>query len=270
MESGAAELGEGQAFVVPTDSTDHRRLRVVKLVHTGAWVFFVACIIGIYIAAWQGALMWASVCIAIVAAEVGVLALNGWRCPLTAVAARYTSDRSPNFDIFLPRWVARYNKEIFGPLYLVGILATAYRWLTAPSLPYQALADTVLLLHFTVVLFVVLGLPVILVGNRFGWSWVNLRWWRLAHLAAIAVVVVQAWLGRWCGLTELESWLREQAGQAGYERGFIEHWVQRVIYYQAPVWVFALLYTGFAALVAWAWWRFPPKPAEDADPATTP
>jgi Protein of Unknown function (DUF2784) len=124
--------------------------------------------------------------------------------------------------------------------------------------PYQALANAVLLLHFTVVVFVVLGLPAILVGNWRGLNWANSLWWRLAHLLAIAVVVVQAWLGQYCGLTVLESRLREQAGQRGYERSFIEYWVQRLLYYEAPLWVFAAVYTAFGALVAWAWFRFPP------------
>jgi hypothetical protein len=124
--------------------------------------------------------------------------------------------------------------------------------------PYQALANSVLVLHFAVVLFVVLSLPAILVGNWRGWAWVNNFWFRSAHLLAIGVVVLQAWLGQHCALTELESALRLRAGEAGYERSFIEYWVQRVLYYQAPLWVFALLYTTFGALVAWAWWRFPP------------
>ena len=131
------------------------------------------------------------------------------------------------------------------------------KWET--PLPYQALADTILLLHFVVVLFVVLGLPVILLGNRAGWSWVNNLWWRVAHLAAIGVVILQAWMGQYCMLTELESSLREQAGQFGYKRSFIEHWVQRALYFEAPIWVFSMAYTGFGLLVAWAWWRFPPK-----------
>lgn len=135
-------------------------------------------------------------------------------------------------------------------------------------MPYQTLADAVLLLHFAVVLFVVLGLPIIVIGNRVGWSWVNLRWWRVMHLAAIAVVVLQAWLGRWCGLTELESWLRVQAGQTGYDRSFIEHWVQRVIYFEAPIWVFALLYTGFGVMVVWAWRRYPPRGGQPPPPNT--
>ena len=60
--------------------------------------------------------------------ETLVLALNRWTCPLTPVAARYTADRAPNFDIFLPRWLARWNKEIFGPLFALGALALLLRW----------------------------------------------------------------------------------------------------------------------------------------------
>jgi hypothetical protein len=126
-------------------------------------------------------------------------------------------------------------------------------------LPYQALADTVLLIHFGIVIFVVLGLPAILIGNRSGWRWVNSLWWRLAHLVTIVIVVLQAWLGRYCSLTKLETFLREQTGQGGYERSFIEHWVQRILYVDAPMWLFAVVYTGFALLVGWAWWRFPPR-----------
>jgi len=64
-----------------------------------------------------------------VAVEVVVLLAYGWRCPLTGVAARYTDDRRDNFDIYLPLWLARYNKLIFGVLYLLGIAATLVRWL---------------------------------------------------------------------------------------------------------------------------------------------
>lgn len=124
---------------------------------------------------------------------------------------------------------------------------------------YAVLADAVLLLHIAVVVFIVLGLPVIVIGNHVAWHWVNRRALRALHLAAIGVVVLQAWLGRYCGLTVLESWLRRQAGQRGYERTFIAHWAHAILYYDAPLWVFALAYSGFGALVAWAWWRYPPR-----------
>lgn len=104
------------------------RLRWVKLVHTAAWAFFVACIIAIPICGWRGQYGLAGFFTAIVLGEVVVLALNGWRCPLTAVAARYTDDRIDNFDIYLPVWLARYNKEIFGTLFVAGVLFTLGRW----------------------------------------------------------------------------------------------------------------------------------------------
>ena len=55
--------------------------------------------------------------------------LNRMRCPLTGVAARYTDDRRANFDIYLPEWLARSNKQIFGILYAAAVLFLVARWL---------------------------------------------------------------------------------------------------------------------------------------------
>ena len=110
-------------------STEDRRLLVVKVLHTAAWAFFAGCIIAIPIFGWRGELVTASVLCGVVLMEVLVLLFNRWRCPLTPIAARYTSDRRANFDIFLPEWLARYNKEIFGPLYVAGLLYVAFLWL---------------------------------------------------------------------------------------------------------------------------------------------
>lgn len=125
-------------------------------------------------------------------------------------------------------------------------------------MPYRFLADAVLVVHFGFVLFVVGGLVLVVAGNGLHWRWVNRWWFRLAHLAAIAFVVLQTWLGQLCPLTNLESWLRVQSGAGAYDRSFIEHWLQRLIFFEAPFWVFTAAYTVFAGLVLWAWWRFPP------------
>ncbi|MCK9505499.1 MAG: DUF2784 domain-containing protein [Porticoccaceae bacterium] len=135
---------------------------------------------------------------------------------------------------------------------------------------YQILADAVLILHFGVVLFVALGLPAIVIGNKLGWFWANIFWWRLAHVVAIGVVALQAWLGQYCPLTILESWLRQSAGVAIYESSFIEYWLQRLLYYEAPLWVFALVYTGFGLAVVWAWWRYPPQMTKSKTTAPNP
>ena len=127
------------------------------------------------------------------------------------------------------------------------------------ALPHAVLADAVLVLHAAVVLFVVGGLVLVLVGNALGWAGVNGWAFRLAHLAAIGVVVAQAWLGVDCPLTVLEMHLRRAAGAPVHTQGFVEHWLQRLLYYDAPAWVFTLGYTLFALLVVLVWWRYPPR-----------
>jgi hypothetical protein len=54
-------------------------------------------------------------------------------------------------------------------------------------------------------------------------------------------------------------WLRTKAGAATYSASFIEHWLQRLLYYEAPSWVFVLGYSIFGALVLATWWYFPPN-----------
>ncbi len=104
-------------------------LRTVKLLHTGAWACFAGCILAIPVLGFIRRYEAALALIGIVLAEVIILVVNGLRCPLTAVAARYTDDRRDNFDIYLPLWIARNNKFIFGLLFLLGALYVAVRWL---------------------------------------------------------------------------------------------------------------------------------------------
>ncbi len=127
------------------------------------------------------------------------------------------------------------------------------------SLPYQLLADIVLLVHFSIVLFVIGGLVFIIAGNLLTWHWVNHLWFRISHLLAIAIVIAESWLGITCPLTTLESWLRTQAGATPYSDSFIEYWVQRVLFHDAPSWVFTTAYTLFGLLVVATWWFYPPK-----------
>jgi hypothetical protein len=103
-------------------------LRVVKALHTLVWAMFAGAILAIPAVAWAGALGWAALLIGLVLLEVAVLGCNHGRCPLTDVAARFTEDRAPNFDIYLPRALARWNKAIFGTIYGAAVLYTLSRW----------------------------------------------------------------------------------------------------------------------------------------------
>ncbi|MDP2341550.1 MAG: hypothetical protein Q8O67_11350 [Deltaproteobacteria bacterium] len=101
---------------------------LIKLVHTVVWALIAGCIIALPIVAWTGRFAVAVVLITVVLVEVVVLALSGGRCPLTPLAARYTNDRRDNFDIYLPLTIARYNKQIFSTLFLIGVAVLVARW----------------------------------------------------------------------------------------------------------------------------------------------
>ena len=125
------------------------------------------------------------------------------------------------------------------------------------KLPYQLAADAILITHFLYVCFVVVGLLLIFIGYWCGWRWVRNFRFRVAHLLAIGIVVLQSWLGMICPLTTWEMNLRERAGEQVYSGSFIAHWIENLLYYRAPEWVFMLLYTAFGALVlaSWCWIR---------------
>jgi hypothetical protein len=103
-------------------------LTLIKLAHTAIWAFFAGCILAIPLAACIGRFDWALVLTAAVLVECIILVLNRWRCPLTDVAAQYTGERADNFDIYLPRSLARHNKTIFGLLFVVGELIVLVCW----------------------------------------------------------------------------------------------------------------------------------------------
>jgi hypothetical protein len=124
---------------------------------------------------------------------------------------------------------------------------------------HRVLADAVLVLHAGFVAFVLGGLLAIVLGNLRGWQRVNTIGFRAAHLAAIAIVVAQAWLGMECPLTTLESWLRTRAGETGYAHDFLAHWLHQMLFFRAPAWVFTLAYSAFALAVLAVWWVYPPR-----------
>jgi len=118
-----------------------------------------------------------------------------------------------------------------------------------------ALADAILVVHAAFVAFVVAGLPAIWIGLAFGKPFARNPWFRGAHLAAIAFVVVETLLGFMCPLTEWEDALRGAASG----QGFIERWLHALMFFSAPPWVFNMAYVAFGGLVAWTWARFPPR-----------
>ncbi len=141
--------------------------------------------------------------------------------------------------------------------------ATAVRTEVSIISPTTAglLADAILALHVGIVAFVVLGEVAILFGARRGWRWVRNFTLRVAHLALMVFIALQAWMGALCPLTVWEQALRHRAGGDTYSGSFIEHWLSRLIFFEAPWWLFVVAYTGFAALVLLTWLYVPPRRA---------
>ena len=108
--------------------TASTKLLSIKVVHTLIWTFFVA-VIGyiLYAGIFDRIDFRVWIAIGLILFEGLVLLLNKGNCPLTPMAAQYTDHRDDNFDIFLPGWLARYNKLIFTTLYVFGLLLVAYR-----------------------------------------------------------------------------------------------------------------------------------------------
>ena len=130
--------------------------------------------------------------------------------------------------------------------------------MTSPAL-YSLAADALLITHVLFVIFVVLGLIVILAGSFRCWQWVRNPWFRSVHLLAVAIVVLQSWFAVICPLTIWEMQFRSKAGEFAYQGSFITHWLNQLLYYQAPSWLFVFAYTVFGGLVLCSWLLVRPR-----------
>ena len=121
------------------------------------------------------------------------------------------------------------------------------------------LADIIAVIHLGYVVFVILGFVLIVMGIVLKWKWIRNLWFRIAHLAAIAGVALEALLGINCPLTVLEFSLRYGASPAGRRVSFVGELIDSILYYDAPAWLFTIIYVGFALLVAITFVMAPPN-----------
>lgn len=105
-----------------------QKLLLIKLLHTLIWVFFVVVIFYIvYSGLMDRVNLFTWIAIGLVFLEGLVLVLFKMACPLTLVARNYSESQKDNFDIFLPNWLARYNKLIFTIIFAFGVILVVYR-----------------------------------------------------------------------------------------------------------------------------------------------
>lgn len=116
-------------------------------------------------------------------------------------------------------------------------------------------AISVLALHLAIIAFNVAGCVLVPVGAWRRWRWVREFWFRLAHLLGLALVALQALLGRACFLT---IWQGDVSG-ASHVQPLIAAWINRLIYWPLPLWVFAIAYVVVFVYVIALWVFVPPR-----------
>ncbi len=118
-----------------------------------------------------------------------------------------------------------------------------------------ALAEAVLAVHAAIIAFNLFGLIAIAVGAWRGWRFVRAPLWRMLHLGSFCVVALQAIAGRACFLTAWEDALsRTPSAQP-----LIMRWVNGLIFWPLPMWVFNALYLALFACVVTLFWLVPPR-----------
>ena len=148
---------------------------------------------------------------------------------------------------------------------------------TCPTLPFamaslapgheaaQTLANIVLIMHTLLAVFVTTFPAYVMAGVRRRWPLADSFGCRIFHLACIVFIATESWLGLTCPLTSLEMVLREKAALATYRQSFIAHWLQKILFYEAPANWFAAAYSFFVIVVLATWWRFPPRSPRQRD-----
>ena len=108
--------------------SDKQKLNLIKLVHTIVWGIFVAAILYVLYAGIFDkitGMVW--VCVAAILIESVILLINKWKCPMTSLAVNYTDEHPTGFDIFIPKWLARFNKAIFSTMFIIGLCLVIWR-----------------------------------------------------------------------------------------------------------------------------------------------
>ena len=120
------------------------------------------------------------------------------------------------------------------------------------------LADIIAIIHLGYVIYVILGFILIVAGIILRWKWIRNLPFRITHLLAIVGVACEALLGVNCPLTVLEFKLRYALNLSEEKVSFIGAIVDSLLYYNAPGWLFTIIYTAFAILVVTTFIIAPP------------
>jgi len=110
--------------------TGNTKLILIKSFHTLIWLFYNLVIFYLLYAVMANKIdRWVWICVGLVIVEGIVLSINKLMCPLTLVAEKYSDSKKDNFDIYLPNWLAKYNKTIYTIIFIIAVLILVHRLL---------------------------------------------------------------------------------------------------------------------------------------------
>ncbi|MGZ0163855.1 MAG: DUF2784 domain-containing protein [Planctomycetales bacterium] len=124
---------------------------------------------------------------------------------------------------------------------------------------FRIAADATVCFHMAYVLFVVLGQATVMLGAVCNWKWIRNTTFRLLHLLAISIVVIESWLGITCPLTTLENHLRTKSGATSYNGDFIANVVHDALFLELDPWAFTTMYSLFGLTVLVTLFACPPR-----------
>lgn len=112
----------------------NKPLIAIKLLHTLIWVVLASATLYVfYSGVFNHITIFTWIAVGMIVAEGVVLLIFRWACPLTGIARKYSDSTKDNFDIYLPNWLARYNKEIFTSIFVIGLVLVLWRVLRISS-----------------------------------------------------------------------------------------------------------------------------------------
>ncbi len=104
------------------------KLTAIKVLHTMIWVFYNLVLFYLLYAVLANKInMWVWISISLVVLEGIILLVFKMKCPLTVVARKYSDSTDDNFDIYLPNWLAKYNKLIYTSIFIIAIVVLVFQ-----------------------------------------------------------------------------------------------------------------------------------------------
>jgi hypothetical protein len=103
-------------------------LKKIKIIHSLIWAILAFMTFYILYSGISGNItVFTWIAVGAIILEGLILLMNGWSCPLTSKARKYKITDKENFDIYLPEWLAKYNKFIFTTIFVIGLLLIIFR-----------------------------------------------------------------------------------------------------------------------------------------------